>query len=50
MMTFVPTLISFSSRLVNDQSLIGSGVASLSRACWPRRPAKDRGKSETAGG
>src|SRR4029077_18540826 len=32
------------------QSLIGSGVASVSRACSPRRPASYRGKCETAGG
>ena len=29
--TFAPTLMSFSLRLVSDQSLIGSGVASVRR-------------------
>ena len=31
MTTFAPILISFSFRLVSDQSLIGSGVASVRR-------------------
>jgi hypothetical protein len=41
--TFAPILISFSFKLVSDQSLIGSGVASVQRKFQDCRRAHEAG-------